>query len=410
VKILLKTFILSITLFMSLSLAQTADSMKILENYSLFSEYQKNKDCESALPYGWKVLEANPEKYSKWIYYKMEDCLWALHDSSSTPPEMVKSINDTILYLYDLAIKYRPEDRGYFEARKAYVSENWLALPATIVIPEYEQAIAWQPELSSFYYDRLAQLYKNNATEENGYKLKALEIYNLLSDREPDNEIWNTRKKDLVENIDELLAIVKATWEKDKTNLKKAKEYASVAIQASIYKDAIAPLEFLISQEPDNAGLLTQLASAYQKTENLTEAEKTYKKIISLQPDNKDNYFNLGIIYKDMGKFAQARSEFIKASEKGNNWALPVYYEAYLYEQSASNCSDFDRKIVYLLAYQTYKKALALDGSLDQARDRINALSGVIPTKEDYFFRGIKPGQSIPITCVGWIGKSVTIP
>jgi tetratricopeptide (TPR) repeat protein len=340
----------------------------------------------------------------------MEDCLWALHDSSSTPPEMVKSINDTILYLYDLAIKYRPEDRGYFEARKAYVSENWLALPATIVIPEYEQAIAWQPELSSFYYDRLAQLYKNNATEENGYKLKALEIYNLLSDREPDNEIWNTRKKDLVENIDELLAIVKATWEKDKTNLKKAKEYASVAIQASIYKDAIAPLEFLISQEPDNAGLLTQLASAYQKTENLTEAEKTYKKIISLQPDNKDNYFNLGIIYKDMGKFAQARSEFIKASEKGNNWALPVYYEAYLYEQSASNCSDFDRKIVYLLAYQTYKKALALDGSLDQARDRINALSGVIPTKEDYFFRGIKPGQSIPITCVGWIGKSVTIP
>lgn len=409
-KILLKTFILSITLFMSLSLAQTADSMKILENYSLFSEYQKNKDCESALPYGWKVLEANPEKYSKWIYYKMEDCLWALHDSSSTPPEMVKSINDTILYLYDLAIKYRPEDRGYFEARKAYVSENWLALPATIVIPEYEQAIAWQPELSSFYYDRLAQLYKNNATEENGYKLKALEIYNLLSDREPDNEIWNTRKKDLVENIDELLAIVKATWEKDKTNLKKAKEYASVAIQASIYKDAIAPLEFLISQEPDNAGLLTQLASAYQKTENLTEAEKTYKKIISLQPDNKDNYFNLGIIYKDMGKFAQARSEFIKASEKGNNWALPVYYEAYLYEQSASNCSDFDRKIVYLLAYQTYKKALALDGSLDQARDRINALSGVIPTKEDYFFRGIKPGQSIPITCVGWIGKSVTIP
>jgi tetratricopeptide (TPR) repeat protein len=410
VKILLKTFVLSITLFMSLSLAQTADSMKILENYSLFSEYQKNKDCESALPYGWKVLEANPEKYSKWIYYKMEDCLWALHDSSSTPPEMVKSINDTILYLYDLAIKYRPEDRGYFEARKAYVSENWLALPATIVIPEYEQAIAWQPELSSFYYDRLAQLYKNNATEENGYKLKALEIYNLLSDREPDNEIWNTRKKDLVENIDELLAIVKATWEKDKTNLKKAKEYASVAIQASIYKDAIAPLEFLISQEPDNAGLLTQLASAYQKTENLTEAEKTYKKIISLQPDNKDNYFNLGIIYKDMGKFAQARSEFIKASEKGNNWALPVYYEAYLYEQSASNCSDFDRKIVYLLAYQTYKKALALDGSLDQARDRINALSGVIPTKEDYFFRGIKPGQSIPITCVGWIGKSVTIP
>ena len=30
--------------------------------YSLFSEYYKNKDYESALPYGWKILEKYPEK------------------------------------------------------------------------------------------------------------------------------------------------------------------------------------------------------------------------------------------------------------------------------------------------------------------------------------------------------------
>ena len=409
-KTLIKTFALSILLLFSSSFAQTPDSMQILTNYSLFSEYQKNKDFESALPYGWKVINANPVKFSKWIYYKMEDCFWVLHDSSNTSPELIKSIQDTILYFYDLAIKYREEDKGYFQARKAYVSEIWLSLPPETVIPEYEQAIAWQPELSSFYYDRLGQLYKNSDDGENGYKLKALEIYNLLSDREPDNETWSTRKKDLVENIDELLKIVKATWEKDNTNPKKAKEYASVAIQASVFQESIAPLEFLVSLEPDNVGYLAQLAASYQKTDKLNEAEKTYKKIISLQPDNKDNYFNLGIIYKDMGKLAQARSEFLTASEKGGNWALPIYYEGYLYEQSASNCTDFERKVVYLLAYTTYKKALAMDGTLEQARDRVNALSGVIPSKEDYFFRGIKSGQVLQITCVGWIGRSVTVP
>jgi tetratricopeptide (TPR) repeat protein len=410
VKIITKTFVLTILLFLSLTHAQAPDSMKILTNYSLFSEYQKNKDCESALPYGWKVIQADPAKFSKWIYYKMEDCFWSLHDSSSTSPELIKSIQDTIVYLYDLAIKYRQQDRGYFQARKAYVSEIWLSLPAEKVIPEYEQAIEWQPEIASFYYDRLGQLYKHNETSENGYKLKALEIYNLLSDREPDNETWSTRKKDLVDNIDELLAIVKAAWEKDKTNPKKAKEYASVALQASVFQESIAPLEFLINLQPDDIGLLSQLASSYQKTDKLNDAEKTYKKIIGLQPDNKDNYFNLGIIYKDMSKFAQARSEFQIASEKGGNWALPIYYEGYLYEQSASNCSDFDRKVVYLLAYLTYKKALGMDNNLQQARDRVSALSGVIPTKEDYFFRGIKSGQVIPITCVGWIGKSVSVP
>lgn len=404
------TLVTFISLFYSATFAQTADTMKIYTNYSLFSEYQKNKDCESALPYGWKVIQENPAKFSKWIYYKMEECFWALHDSSTTSPELQKAIQDTISYFYDLAIKYRPEDKGYFLARKAYVSEVWLSLPADKVIPMYEEAIAAQPEISSFYYDRLGQLYRNNATEENGYKLKALDIYNILSDREPDNETWSLRKKDLVENIDELLAIVKAAWEKDKTNVKKAKELAGVAIQASVFKDAIAPLEFLVSQEPDNTGYLTQLASVYQKTDELDKAEKTYLKLINLQPDNKDNYFNLGIIYKDMGRLAQARNEFIRASEKGGNWALPIYYEGYLYEQAATNCTDFDRKVVYLLAYQTYKKALAMDGSLQQAKDRINALASVIPTKEDYFFRNIKSGQTLQITCVSWIGRSVTVP
>ena len=51
-----------------------------------------------------------------------------------------------------------------------------------------------------------------------------------------------------------------------------------------------------------------------------------------------------------------------------------------------------------------------MDPALSEAKDRIDALSGSVPTKEDYFFRGIKPGQSMAITCVGWIGKSVTAP
>ena len=57
-----------------------SDSMKVLEKYSLFSEYHKNKDYISALPFGWEVLEMDPARFSKWIYYKMEDCLWYVHE------------------------------------------------------------------------------------------------------------------------------------------------------------------------------------------------------------------------------------------------------------------------------------------------------------------------------------------
>jgi hypothetical protein len=97
VKTVLQTIAITLVIFASTNLAQNADSMKVLTDYSLFSEYHKNKDFDSALPYGWSVIEANPTKFSKWIYYKMEECLWSIHDSSSSSPEMVKSVEDTIL-------------------------------------------------------------------------------------------------------------------------------------------------------------------------------------------------------------------------------------------------------------------------------------------------------------------------
>ena len=409
-KTLIQTIVITLVLFSSSIIAQTADSMKVLTDYSLFSEYHKNKDCVSALPYGWSVIEANPSKFSKWIYYKMEECFWALHDSSSTTPEMVKSIQDTILYFYDLAIKYREEDKGYFQARKAYVSELWLALPATVIIPEYEQSIAWQPELSSFYYNRLGQLYVNNDDGTNGLKEKAIDLYTILVEREPENPVWGNIITDLFGNIDDRLKFQKEAWEKDLQNEKKAKAFASTAIQASEWAQAVAPLEYLVSKEPENVGFLSQLGNVYNKLENTTKSEETFSKLIKLEPENKDHYFYFGKALMEAGKYSQARTQFLKASEVGNGWALPIFYEGFLYEQSASGCADFDRKVVYLLAQNTYRRALNMDPNLGEAKDRINALSGSIPTKEDYFFRGIKSGQTLTITCVGWIGKSVTAP
>jgi Tetratricopeptide repeat len=410
VKTLLQTLAITLIIFASTNLAQNADSMKVLTDYSLFSEYHKNKDFDSALPYGWSVIKADPVKFSKWIYYKMEECLWAVHDSSSSTPEQVKAVQDTILYFYDLAIKYRDQDKGYFQARKALVSEIWLNLPPSVTIPAYEQAIAWQPELSSFYYNRLGQLYINNDDGTNGYKEKAIDLYTVLVDREPENPVWGNIITDLFGNIDDRLKFQKDAWEKDPQNEKKAKALAATAIQASEWAQAVAPLEFLVSKDPTNVGYLTQLGNVYNKLENSVKSEEVFSKLISLDPGNKDHYFYFGKALMDAGKYSQARTQFLKASEVGNGWALPIFYEGFLYEQSASGCTDFDRKLVYLLAQNTYRKALSMDPNLGEAKDRISALSGAIPTKEDYFFRNLKSGTVLPITCVGWIGKSVTVP
>ena len=208
------------------------------------------------------------------------------------------------------------------------------------------------------------------------------------------------------------------TWQRsngiiDPQSLEKAWKYASAAIRDNKYPEAITALEFLVSKSPSSASYWTQLASAYHKNEQLDKAETAYKKLISLEPDKKEDYLNLGILYKDKNQFAIARSEFEKASEVGNGWGLPIYYIGNLYEQAARSCGfEFEDKLVYLLAVDTYKRAKSMDPSVTQAQERITALSSSVPSKEDYFFRGLKSGQSVPITgkCYEWIGKSITVP
>jgi len=381
--------------------------------YSLFSEYYKNKDFSSALQYGWNVIEMCPDKFAQWHYYKMEDALWHLHDSSDISEDEKKALEDTIMSFYDTALKYYPAGKGYFMVRKAFVAETWLNVPADSAIRGYEAAFQVDTSTSNYYFNRLGQLYKANTTDENEYKTKALDLYSMLADKEPDNPQWVTELESLAENIDELVILTEKAWSMDKENTSKAWKYASLAMKAGSFKEALVPLEFLVSKEPDNTNYLNQLATGYQRTENIPKAEEVTKKLISLEPTKKEHYLNLGILYKDKGQLAAARTQYQKASEVGNGWGLPIFYEGLLYEQAARGCTfDFETKMVYQLAVDTYRKARNMEPTLAQAQDRISALSNSLPTQEDYFFRGYKTGQTLPITgsCFGWIGRSITVP
>ena len=133
----------------------------------------------------------------------MEDGLWYIHDSTDVTPEVNKTIEDTMIYLYNIAIEHYPEEKAYFESHKAFVLEGWLEAPDEEVIAEYEKAIEDDKEISSYYYNRLGQLYKQNMSDENDYQTKALDLYSYLQNREPDNPLWPEELVELVDNIDQ---------------------------------------------------------------------------------------------------------------------------------------------------------------------------------------------------------------
>jgi len=417
IEILVVLFLILFTLPLAanskLVIEEPCDSLETLTLYSLFSEYHKNKDFASALPYGWEVLACDKSKFAKWIYYKMEDCLWYLHDSSDVSSEEIQAIEDSILNFYNMAIQYYPDAMPYFQVRKAFVSETWLELDAAICIAEYQKAADYNSEMDSYYFNRFGQIYLANMSDENDYKLKAIDIYTKLAVREPDNPEWPRILSTLVDDANQLLDIRKKNWDLDKENLEKAWTYASECIRAQAYDRAIEPLEFLTQKSPETINYWNQLATAYNKVERLNDAEASYQKLLQLEPDNKDFYFNLGLIYKEQGKLSKARQYFETANDKAGGWGMAIFSVGLLYEQAARDCAfDFKTKLVYLLAQDTYRRAVSIDPSLAQARDRISALSSSIPSQEDWFFNKYKTGDVIPITgdCFTWISKSVTVP
>lgn len=395
-----------------------SDSLKtyLQKEFSLFYEYYKNGDFTSADDYGWIILKTDPSAYLRFHpFKKMESILWWKHDSLKTISDAQRmQIADTTLFLYRMAIKYVPKKKGYFLAKSAYIMNLWKKMPADTVIKVYEKAIAADPNLQAGYKDRLGLLYAKNATDENGYKIKALELYSALADAEPDNALWNSRMEGLAENLDELVSITGKAWNLNKGSSERAWKYASMAMRAKDYEKAVTPLEFLISKAPDVVNYHKQIAKCYEKLSETGKALKEYKTLIKLEPNNRDNYFNIALIYNKMEQFSVARSYLHKASKVSPDWDFPVYLEAQIYEQAARNCGfEFMDRVVYQLAVNTYQKAARMNGMhASAAKDRIKALKNSVPQKADYFFRKLQPGDKIKIEgkCYGWIGKTVVVP
>lgn len=390
------------------------DTIKLYRKWSLFAEYHKNADYETALPYGFEILEMNPGKF-KTIFFRMEDCLVFLRDSTNADDKLKKMYADTLMYLYKLAISTQPENAAYYYKKMGYYLETWFNGRDEEAIKAYEKAYELDKELDFYYIDRLGLLYVKLANDENNYRLRAFEIYQEASNRDPNNPIPLERMKSLAENIDQLIEITYNAWKLDKDNLQKAWQYASITYQTGEYEKAIEPLEFLVKRVSDSETYWSRLATSYQKTEKYAKAIEAYKKAFELNNKVREYPLNIGICYKELGQLSTARNFFYRAAEVDRNWGLPYIYEATLYQTAVQKCGTFEfmDKVVLQLAVDVYRRAKSVDAGVTSiADDAIRSLANSVPTKEEYFFRRLKSGTVIKIEgpCYNWIGKSITVP
>lgn len=416
--------VLGITLLaVTCSTAQTGNQQELLKNWSLFSEYQRNGDCVSAVPYGWAVIKIDPARF-KTLYQKMGDCYFAFYEKATD--DVKKAYADTLIMIYDLGIKHVPDRAATHWLQKAYALENYYEGREAEAIVAYEKAIELDFKGTDFaYIDRLGQLYKKNSETNPAFKEKALQLYQRVLDADPSNQVATERIRTLVTDPKELVAVYEKLLATDPENVEYIWNAARVNILAEQYPAAERHLLKLVKKAPNNPTYWNELAKTQQRERKFKDAIDSYERALKLNQALKENWLNISTCYREMKNFTQARVYAQRAASSDKGWGRPYIEIAEIYKAAVEDCImstkggdwsklDINDKLVYKLAQESYARAKQVEpGIANEANQLSNALSTLVPSKEDYFFyrSSIQNGKmAIQGKCYEWVKESVTVP
>ena len=148
-------------------------------------------------------------------------------------------------------------------------------------------------------------------------------------------------------------------------------EYYQAAVQLGMLletmKDPLAEQYFrtAISIEPNNDAAYYLLGMHYQDSEKMEQAIATYDKLLVIQPDRKEAYYNKGYIYLVYYQdFPQAIENFTLALERDPDYVDAWYNRGYGHELSGN----------YKAARSDYQRALDLVPNYELAVKGMNRL------------------------------------
>jgi tetratricopeptide (TPR) repeat protein len=405
--------------------AQTnANTQEVLRNWSLFSEYQKNGDFQTAIPYGWNVYRLDPKKL-KTLYTRMAECYFGLYEKDSLDARVAYA--DTMIMLYDLGIKHIPDRTASFWLSKAYALENYFdGNRNEQAIEAYEKVVELDFDNTDFaYLDRLGVLYIRNSGESPAFKQKAIALYRRSLEKDSNNETAGDRLKRLISDPKELIEIAEGQLATDPQNPEKIWNAAQAYIDAEHFDGAEKYLQNLVKKAPKTPNYWNELAKVQQRQRKFRQAIDSYEKALGLNVALRENYLNITVCYRELKNYSAARSYALRAVQKEKGWGRPYVEIAEVYKASVEECirdsrggdwarMDFNDKLVYKLAADSYMRAKSVESILaNEVDQRVRELSTLVPAREDYFFHRdrIQNGKiDIQSSCYTWINEPVSVP
>lgn len=401
-----------------------ADSVKCVENLSVYREYMKQKNYKDAI-IGWRYVFSSCPAASEHIYV---DGITLMKNDLSVEKDATRKIAyaDTIMLIYDKRIQYFNKE-GYNKGRKGY-------------------------DMLFLYKDKEAEAYNlfKSAYELQGDKLEAapcdgyfrsavalnkagkisleetMDVYNKVNNiisnnlKDKPGEKYYTSAQESVESAlaglgidcNKLVEIFTPKFNSNPDNLEVIKSVIKLldkCTETQLYLDAAIALDKL---EP-SAASKTNIGKMYFAKNNLSEAVKYYNQAIELETDNDTKaqyHYELAKVYQKMGSLTNARAHAQKAIALKANWGQPYILIGDLYASSSKECAENEltQKAVYWYAIDKYQQAKSVDAAVsEEANKRIGTYSQYFPAGEMIFFHTLNEGDSYTIPC--WIGETTKV-
>ena len=447
-------------LILNLSWSQSSDDC--INNLSIFAEYYKVKNYDSAYEPWMKVRQECP-KINAAIYSYGKRMLD--HFIKTSDGEQKITYQNDLIKLYDEWLVNFPELRGrkiigeIISNKAQAMLDNKFASKSEIYKVFDE---AYNQDRSSFddpkplynYFKTYYELYKSNIDgvtissvfnkyediserfEEviDGYSkqldviLKKEESGQTLSSREKSNKrAYGINSNASVIYLNNLNAIIakESTCENliplYRKNLDENKDNPVWLNRAASRMDSkdcsddplfVELVELLHNLNP-SANSAYYLGLLNDKKGNISEALKFYNESIGLETDNIKKariLYKIATKFKKSNQFSKSRNYARKALDFQPSMGSAYLLIANLYASSANNCgnSQFEKRAVYWLAAKEARKAANVDARVKRIAERTaESYEGRAPSKTDIFTEA-NAGEVIKFNC--WIGQSITVP
>lgn len=404
------------------------DSATAVRKYSLYQEYYKQKEYESAYkPWSW--VFRNAPKVSQNLYIDGAKLLKTQIKQAQGAQE--EAYIDTLELLFDQRIKYFAEndqDRGLLLGRKGvalyqadpgeYEKVNELLRKSLELTGK--QTIISVPYVYAITNRSLMKTEKISKEELITRYDRVSQIMTYQAENSRSGATW----KKYQGKIDDLMApylscedlesVYKPKMESDDLDLEGMKDVqqkleASGCTQTGFY---FSLSEKVFDQDPSADGAAA-LGKGYLGQDKYQEASRFLKEAIELEDmdaQKAEYYLSLAQAYKELGQFKAARSAAYSAANLKSGWGEPYLFLGDLYVAGAQRCGSeaFEHATVYWAAVDKYNQAKANDPALaSDANKRINTYKKYYPGKEAAFFKGLKEGQEYTIDC--WVNETTTV-